>query len=68
MIFLLLRSDTKRTRYIGALCGLGYVEDRGSPIMPEHDIEVTFDVKFSEYDFFMVSLKLLGFSRYFDID
>ena len=47
--------DKKRTRYIGALCGLGYVEETGAAIMPEHDMEVTFNVEFNKTDVIMVS-------------
>eukprot|EP00794_Sanderia_malayensis_P020227 gene20227-22203_t len=49
------RLDKTNSRYIGAICGLGYIEETGSPIMPEHDIEVSFDVKFTKFDFTLLN-------------
>ncbi|ESP02791.1 hypothetical protein LOTGIDRAFT_110746, partial [Lottia gigantea] len=40
-----LRTDKRRERYIGALCGLGYDTHTGYAILPDHDIELTFDTK-----------------------
>ncbi len=38
------RSDEKRTRLTGAICGLGYDKERhNQPLYPEHDMEITFD-------------------------
>uniref|UniRef100_A0A671WK84 ATP-dependent RNA helicase TDRD9 n=1 Tax=Sparus aurata TaxID=8175 RepID=A0A671WK84_SPAAU len=44
-----LRS-VKRTCYTGALCGLGWNSQSQEGILPEHDIELTFDVKFDVED------------------
>jgi ATP-dependent RNA helicase TDRD9 len=37
------RSDEKRTRLIGAICGLGYDAQRDQSICPDHDMEIAFD-------------------------
>uniref|UniRef100_A0A8C4NIM8 ATP-dependent RNA helicase TDRD9 n=1 Tax=Dicentrarchus labrax TaxID=13489 RepID=A0A8C4NIM8_DICLA len=44
-----LRS-VKRTCYTGALCGLGWNSQTQEGILPEHDIELAFDVKFDVED------------------
>lgn len=41
-----LRMNKERTRYIGALCGLGYDPNTGESLFPEHDVEVIFDANF----------------------
>ncbi|XP_049595748.1 ATP-dependent RNA helicase TDRD9 [Syngnathus scovelli] len=41
-----LRTDEERTRYTGALCGLGWNNKTKKAILPDHDIELAFDVKF----------------------
>ncbi|PIK52137.1 putative ATP-dependent RNA helicase TDRD9 isoform X2 [Apostichopus japonicus] len=38
-----LRRDKKKTRLTGALCGLGWDHYTKQSVMPDHDIEVTFD-------------------------
>uniref|UniRef100_A0A8C7XDM4 ATP-dependent RNA helicase TDRD9 n=1 Tax=Oryzias sinensis TaxID=183150 RepID=A0A8C7XDM4_9TELE len=45
-----LRTDKERTCYTGALCGLGYNSQTHEVILPEHDIELEFDVKFDVED------------------
>uniref|UniRef100_A0A671WDL9 ATP-dependent RNA helicase TDRD9 n=1 Tax=Sparus aurata TaxID=8175 RepID=A0A671WDL9_SPAAU len=45
-----LRTDEERTCYTGALCGLGWNSQSQEGILPEHDIELTFDVKFDVED------------------
>ncbi|XP_031702877.1 ATP-dependent RNA helicase TDRD9 [Anarrhichthys ocellatus] len=40
-----LRTNEARTCYTGALCGLGWNSQTQQGILPEHDIELTFDVK-----------------------
>ncbi|XP_071787183.1 ATP-dependent RNA helicase TDRD9-like [Asterias amurensis] len=38
-----LRTDKDNTRLTGALCGLGYDPESKGAVLPDHDIEVTFD-------------------------
>ncbi|KAM8737457.1 ATP-dependent RNA helicase TDRD9 isoform 2-T2 [Acanthopagrus schlegelii] len=45
-----LRTDEERTCYTGALCGLGWNSQTQEGVLPEHDIELTFDVKFDVED------------------
>ncbi|KAK7505535.1 hypothetical protein BaRGS_00003280 [Batillaria attramentaria] len=50
------RVDSKRQRYTGALCGLGYnPDDRYLPLLPDHDMEVTFDVQFDDEDIHLIN-------------
>ncbi|XP_042356788.1 ATP-dependent RNA helicase TDRD9 [Plectropomus leopardus] len=45
-----LRTDEERTCYTGALCGLSWSSQTQESILPEHDIELAFDVKFDVED------------------
>ncbi|XP_066550485.1 ATP-dependent RNA helicase TDRD9 [Amia ocellicauda] len=45
-----LRTDEDRTRFTGALCGLGWNGTTQAGLLPEHDLEVTFDVGFDVED------------------
>ncbi|KAK2497836.1 hypothetical protein MC885_006939 [Smutsia gigantea] len=45
-----LRVDRDGKCYTGVLCGLGWNPTTGAPILPEHDIELAFDVQFSVED------------------
>ncbi|XP_074547476.1 ATP-dependent RNA helicase TDRD9 isoform X2 [Halichoeres trimaculatus] len=45
-----LRTDEERTCYTGALCGLGWNSQTQEGILPEHEIELAFDVKFDVED------------------
>ncbi|XP_068195445.1 ATP-dependent RNA helicase TDRD9 [Antennarius striatus] len=45
-----LRTNEERTRYTGALCGLGWNSQTGEGVLPEHDIDLAFDVKFDVED------------------
>ncbi|KAG7511385.1 ATP-dependent RNA helicase TDRD9 [Solea senegalensis] len=45
-----LRMNEERTCYTGALCGLGWDSQTCEAILPEHDIELTFDVKLDVED------------------
>ncbi|TNM95427.1 hypothetical protein fugu_016510 [Takifugu bimaculatus] len=45
-----LRTNEERTCYTGALCGLGWNSHTKEAILPEQDIELTFDVKFDVED------------------
>lgn len=50
------RIDKDKTRYIGALCGLGYnPDDRSLPLLPDTDIEVTFDVNIDDEDINLIN-------------
>ncbi|RXM92798.1 putative ATP-dependent RNA helicase spindle-E, partial [Acipenser ruthenus] len=44
------RTDEGRTRFTGALCGLGWNRVTSAPILPEHDIELAFDTQFDVAD------------------
>lgn len=43
-------TNEKNTCYTGALCGLGWNGQTQEGLLPEHDIELTFDVKFDVED------------------
>ncbi|NXX90331.1 TDRD9 helicase, partial [Centropus bengalensis] len=45
-----LRTDGSRKYFTGALCGLGWSRSRGAPLLPENDMELTFDVHFGMED------------------
>ncbi|XP_072532828.1 ATP-dependent RNA helicase TDRD9 [Salminus brasiliensis] len=45
-----LRTDEERTCFTGALCGLGAKPASQEAVLPEHDIELSFDVKFDVED------------------
>ncbi|XP_036100810.1 ATP-dependent RNA helicase TDRD9 [Molossus molossus] len=45
-----LRVDRDGKCYTGVLCGLGCNPTTGAPILPEHDMELAFDVQFSVED------------------
>ncbi|CAG2067279.1 unnamed protein product [Timema podura] len=50
-----IRVNDTGTKYIGALCGLGYDVDTDMPLFPEHDMEVRFDVEINIQDLQEVS-------------
>uniref|UniRef100_A0A8C1IR37 ATP-dependent RNA helicase TDRD9 n=1 Tax=Cyprinus carpio TaxID=7962 RepID=A0A8C1IR37_CYPCA len=45
-----LRTNEDRTCFTGALCGLGWNSVSQNAVLPEHDIELAFDVKFEIED------------------
>ncbi|XP_030628475.1 ATP-dependent RNA helicase TDRD9 [Chanos chanos] len=45
-----LRTNEERTCFTGALCGLGWNPSTGDPVLPEHDIVLSFDVTFDVED------------------
>ncbi|XP_058652261.1 ATP-dependent RNA helicase TDRD9 isoform X2 [Onychostoma macrolepis] len=45
-----LRTNEDRTCFTGALCGLGWNSVSQNAVLPEHDIELAFDVKFDIED------------------
>ncbi|XP_065661782.1 ATP-dependent RNA helicase TDRD9 isoform X2 [Hydra vulgaris] len=49
-----LRCHAKNTHYIGALCGLG-ANDNGESILPDHDLELSFDIKFDAEDLLLIN-------------
>lgn len=46
--------DQPKTRYIGALCGLGTDPHTNNPVLPDHDIELPFDVHIDARDIYQV--------------
>ncbi|XP_007942813.1 ATP-dependent RNA helicase TDRD9 [Orycteropus afer afer] len=51
-----LRVDQDGKGYTGVLCGLGWNPTTGTPILPEHDIELAFDVQFTMEDIVEVNI------------
>ena len=49
------RRDKKKSRLTGALCGLGYDPESKGAVLPDHDIEVTFDTVITNKDIATVS-------------
>ena len=49
------RTDPEVRQYTGALVGLGYDPRTNLPILPDHDIEVVFDVAIDWKDLVSVS-------------
>jgi ATP-dependent RNA helicase TDRD9 len=52
-----LRADPSKSRYIGALCGLGWdvTSPNADSAFPDHDIEITFDFQFEIDDLKMIN-------------
>ncbi|KAM5339337.1 ATP-dependent RNA helicase TDRD9 [Glossophaga mutica] len=51
-----LRVDRAGKCYTGVLCGLGWSPATGAPVLPEHDMELAFDVRFSAEDIVEINL------------
>ncbi|XP_004603827.1 ATP-dependent RNA helicase TDRD9 [Sorex araneus] len=51
-----LRVDRDGKCYTGVLCGLGWNPTTGAPILPEHDIELAFDVQFTVEDIVEINI------------
>ncbi|XP_019494754.1 PREDICTED: putative ATP-dependent RNA helicase TDRD9 [Hipposideros armiger] len=51
-----LRVDGDGKCYTGVLCGLGCSPTTGAPILPEHDMELAFDVQFSVEDIVEINI------------
>ncbi|XP_031211807.1 ATP-dependent RNA helicase TDRD9 isoform X2 [Mastomys coucha] len=51
-----LRVDRDGKCYTGVLCGLGWNSTTEAPILPEHDIELAFDVSFSVEDIVEINI------------
>ncbi|NXS35635.1 TDRD9 helicase, partial [Pomatostomus ruficeps] len=45
-----LRVDKSGKYFTGVLCGLGWSQTSGAPLLPENDMELTFDVRFGVED------------------
>lgn len=58
------RINKERTKITGALCGLGFIEGTGQAILPEHDMEVVFDVEFTKDDIQKVKLAFIILNSY----
>nr|XP_020767519.1 putative ATP-dependent RNA helicase TDRD9 isoform X2 [Odocoileus virginianus texanus] len=51
-----LRVDQDGKCYTGVLCGLGCNLTTGAPVLPEHDMELAFDVQFSVEDVMEINI------------
>ncbi|XP_042302937.1 ATP-dependent RNA helicase TDRD9 isoform X2 [Sceloporus undulatus] len=51
-----LRTDENQTRYIGAICGLGWNHTLRTPIFQDHDIELAFDVEIGADDITQINI------------
>lgn len=47
---MLCRVDRAGKRYTGVLCGLGWNAGTGTAVLPEHDMELAFDVRIDVED------------------
>uniref|UniRef100_A0A8D3DRD0 RNA helicase n=1 Tax=Scophthalmus maximus TaxID=52904 RepID=A0A8D3DRD0_SCOMX len=54
---------TSRTCYTGALCGLGWNSQTQEGILPERDVELTFDVKFDVDDITKINALRVAINR-----
>ncbi|XP_013363353.1 PREDICTED: putative ATP-dependent RNA helicase TDRD9 isoform X3 [Chinchilla lanigera] len=51
-----LRLDQEGKGYTGVLCGLGWNPAMAAPILPEHDMELAFDVRFGVEDVIEINI------------
>ncbi|XP_047466283.1 ATP-dependent RNA helicase TDRD9 isoform X2 [Mugil cephalus] len=58
-----LRTNEERTSYTGAICGLGCNSETQLPLLPEHDIELAFDVKFDVEDITEINALRVAMNR-----
>ncbi|KAM6912257.1 ATP-dependent RNA helicase TDRD9 [Xenentodon cancila] len=58
-----LRTDEDKTCYTGAICGLGFNSQTQEAILPEHDIELGFDVKFNVEDITEINALRMAMNR-----
>ncbi|KAM4625880.1 ATP-dependent RNA helicase TDRD9 [Polymixia lowei] len=58
-----LRTNGDRTCYTGALCGLGWNSHTQQAVLPEHDIELAFDVKFDVEDITEINALRVAINR-----
>ncbi|KAG8126545.1 hypothetical protein E2320_021641, partial [Naja naja] len=50
------RVDESRKRYTGVLCGLGWNQSLGSPVLQDHDMELAFDVMIDADDITQINI------------
>ncbi|ETE66174.1 putative ATP-dependent RNA helicase TDRD9, partial [Ophiophagus hannah] len=48
--------DESRKRYTGVLCGLGWNQSLGSPVLQDHDMELAFDVMIDADDITQINI------------
>uniref|UniRef100_A0A3Q3WZZ5 ATP-dependent RNA helicase TDRD9 n=1 Tax=Mola mola TaxID=94237 RepID=A0A3Q3WZZ5_MOLML len=58
-----LRTNEENTCYTGALCGLGWNGQTQEGLLPGHDIELTFDVKFDVEDITEINALRVAINR-----
>uniref|UniRef100_A0A8C3SJ18 ATP-dependent RNA helicase TDRD9 n=1 Tax=Chelydra serpentina TaxID=8475 RepID=A0A8C3SJ18_CHESE len=51
-----LRVDESGRNFTGVLCGLGWNQSFGTPLLPEHDMELAFDVQFGVDDIVEINI------------
>uniref|UniRef100_A0A8C6IWB9 RNA helicase n=2 Tax=Melopsittacus undulatus TaxID=13146 RepID=A0A8C6IWB9_MELUD len=51
-----LRVDKNGKYFTGVLCGLGWSQTSGAPLLPENDMELTFDVHFGVEDILEINI------------
>nr|XP_033808799.1 ATP-dependent RNA helicase TDRD9 isoform X1 [Geotrypetes seraphini] len=51
-----LRMDHTGREFTGCLCGLGYNAKNGTPVFPEHNLELAFDVRIDVEDLYEINL------------
>ncbi|XP_037756977.2 ATP-dependent RNA helicase TDRD9 [Chelonia mydas] len=51
-----LRVDKSGRSFTGVLCGLGWNQSLGTPLLPEHDMELAFDVQFGVDDIVEINI------------
>ncbi|KAL8168900.1 UNVERIFIED_CONTAM: ATP-dependent RNA helicase tdrd9, partial [Gekko kuhli] len=51
-----LRVDESRRRYTGVLCGLGWNHALGTPVLPDHDMELAFDAHVNADDITQINI------------
>ena len=57
------RTDSNKDRYTGAIVGLGWDPATGEPLLPDHDIELTFDFSFTQDDLVKVCFLCSSFEN-----
>ncbi|NXU50708.1 TDRD9 helicase, partial [Turnix velox] len=58
-----LRVDKSRKHYTGVLCGLGWSQACEAPLLPENDMELTFDVHFGVEDITEINILRLAINE-----
>ena len=47
LVCMCFRTNRRKTKYIGAICGMGWDRMTNGPCLPDHDIEIHFDSEFT---------------------